>query len=52
MYIFITDLQYSDSGSSGLEEVEQKDAAEAMVQLSVRPGQFIIKYFIIIIAVT
>ncbi|XP_013199879.1 transcription initiation factor TFIID subunit 1 isoform X2 [Amyelois transitella] len=31
------DLQYSDSGSSELEEVEQKDAAEAMVQLSVRP---------------
>ncbi|XP_061377227.1 uncharacterized protein LOC133318861 [Danaus plexippus] len=33
----VDDLQYSDSGSSGLEEVEQKDAAEAMVQLSVRP---------------
>lgn len=31
------DLQYSDSGSSGFEEVEQKVAAEAMVQLSVRP---------------
>ncbi|CAH0579290.1 unnamed protein product [Chrysodeixis includens] len=31
------DLQYSDSGSSELEEVEQKVAAEAMVQLSVRP---------------
>ncbi|XP_053607515.1 transcription initiation factor TFIID subunit 1 isoform X2 [Plodia interpunctella] len=34
------DLQYSDSGSSELEEVEQKDAAawqQAMVQLSVRP---------------
>ncbi|CAH2037396.1 unnamed protein product, partial [Iphiclides podalirius] len=29
------DLQYSDSGSSELEEVEQKDAAEAMVELSV-----------------
>ncbi|XP_045771429.1 transcription initiation factor TFIID subunit 1 isoform X2 [Maniola jurtina] len=33
----VDDLQYSDSGSSGLEEVEQKDVAEAMVQLSVRP---------------
>ncbi|XP_059046992.1 transcription initiation factor TFIID subunit 1 isoform X1 [Achroia grisella] len=33
----VEDLQYSDSGSSELEEVEQKDAAEAMVQLSVRP---------------
>ncbi|XP_030020533.1 transcription initiation factor TFIID subunit 1 isoform X3 [Manduca sexta] len=31
------DLQYSDSGSSELEEVEQKDAAIAMVQLSVQP---------------
>nr|XP_049699918.1 transcription initiation factor TFIID subunit 1 isoform X5 [Helicoverpa armigera] len=31
------DLQYSDSGSSELEEVEQKVAAEAMVQLAVRP---------------
>ncbi|XP_073945377.1 TATA-box binding protein associated factor 1 isoform X2 [Choristoneura fumiferana] len=31
------DLQYSDSGSSGLEEVETNDAAETMVQLSVRP---------------
>ncbi|XP_063824981.1 transcription initiation factor TFIID subunit 1 [Ostrinia nubilalis] len=31
------DLQYSDSGSSELEEVEQKDAAEGLVQLSVRP---------------
>ncbi|KAJ0177252.1 hypothetical protein K1T71_007261 [Dendrolimus kikuchii] len=31
------DLQYSDSGSSEMEEVEQKDSTEAMVQLSVRP---------------
>ncbi|KAL0893102.1 hypothetical protein ABMA27_014741 [Loxostege sticticalis] len=31
------DLQYSDSGSSELEEVETKDAAEGLVQLSVRP---------------
>ncbi|XP_026488250.2 transcription initiation factor TFIID subunit 1 [Vanessa tameamea] len=35
----VDDLQYSDSGSSGLEEVEQKFAAEAMVQLSVRPDE-------------
>ncbi|XP_045448768.1 transcription initiation factor TFIID subunit 1 [Melitaea cinxia] len=35
----VDDLQYSDSGSSGLEEVEQKYAAEAMVQLSVRPDE-------------
>ncbi|CAH0750822.1 unnamed protein product [Diatraea saccharalis] len=31
------DLQYSDSGSSELEEVEQKDAVEGLVQLSVKP---------------
>ncbi|GBP21203.1 Transcription initiation factor TFIID subunit 1 [Eumeta japonica] len=31
------DLDYTDSGSSELEEVEQKDAAEAMVQLSLKP---------------
>ncbi|XP_049868741.1 transcription initiation factor TFIID subunit 1 isoform X3 [Pectinophora gossypiella] len=31
------DLQYSDSGSSDLEEVETKDAAATMVQLSVKP---------------
>lgn len=37
------DLQYSDSGSSGLEEVETNDAAETMVQLSVRPGKSICK---------
>ncbi|XP_039753965.1 transcription initiation factor TFIID subunit 1 isoform X2 [Pararge aegeria] len=33
----VDDLEYSDSGSSGLEEVESKDVAEAMVQLPVRP---------------
>lgn len=36
-FLFCLDLQYSDSGSSELEEVEQKVAAEAMVQLAVRP---------------
>ncbi|XP_041978087.1 transcription initiation factor TFIID subunit 1 isoform X2 [Aricia agestis] len=35
----VDDLQYSDSGSSGLEEVEQKEAAETMVQLSVNPDE-------------
>ncbi|XP_072931963.1 transcription initiation factor TFIID subunit 1 [Epargyreus clarus] len=33
----VDDLQYSDSGSSGLEEVEQKDAIETMVQLNPGP---------------
>ncbi|XP_068631569.1 transcription initiation factor TFIID subunit 1 [Battus philenor] len=33
------DLQYSDSGSSELEEVEQKDAAEAMVELSLHTDE-------------
>lgn len=37
-FVFCADLQYSDSGSSELEEVETKDAAEGLVQLSVRPG--------------
>lgn len=35
--MYVLDLQYSDSGSSELEEVETKVAAEAMVQLSVPP---------------
>ncbi|VVD00816.1 transcription initiation factor TFIID subunit 1 isoform X1 [Leptidea sinapis] len=33
----VDDLQYSDSGSSGLEEVEQKD--DTLVQLSVKPEE-------------
>ncbi|CAK1547222.1 unnamed protein product [Leptosia nina] len=32
----VDDLQYSDSGSSGLEEVEQKEMGDTMVQLSVK----------------
>ncbi|CAG4983002.1 unnamed protein product [Colias eurytheme] len=32
----VDDLQYSDSGSSGLEEVEQKDGTETTVHLSVK----------------